>query len=615
MYLNKKLVLLLVTMLMVCGFKVSAEDAISFTAEAQRTVVMGQQLNLVYTSNSEVSDFRIPEISDFEILMGPSTSTMSSTTIVNGKYSSSTTFRYTYVLYPKTTGTFIIAPATATIKKATYKSNSLTIKVLPADQSAGSSSSTSQNRNSSTQNGTVQSVSSDQIFIRAIPSKSTVFEQEGLTMTYKLYTRVDLAGFENPKFPEFKGFMAQEIEVSNNQQWDMENYNGSNYRTAILKQTVLYPQQSGTLSIEKGSFDVIMRLRVSNPRMRSIFDDFLDSYQDVKKTIYSNPLNIQVKALQFGKPNDFCGVTGSLKMTSGISKTKLKSNEAVTIKITISGNGNLKMIPTPELVFPQDFEIYDPKVENSFVNTVNGVTGNKSIDYLVIPRFAGTFEIPSVSISYFDLASKSYKTLKSENFTLTVEKGEGGDNQVVSGNYSDKEQLRLLGSDVRYLKSGKKLTGNPDLIFGKTWFWLIYVTLFVVFVLVLIINRKKAKENSDLSRVRNKKANKVAVRRLKKAAAYLKVNNKESFYDEVLKALWGYTSDKLSIPLSRLTKETVDSELSGFKVNDDIRNEYADIIETCEFARYAPASDSHQMDKLYERTMEVMNKMENTIKK
>jgi len=603
------------TMLMVCVFRLTAEDAVTFTAEASRSIVMGQQFNLTYTSNSEVSDFRIPELGDFEILMGPSTSTMSSTTIINGKYTSTTTFRYTYVLYPKSTGTFTISPATASIKKDTYKSNSLTIKVLPADQSANSSSGSVQNKGASSQSGSVQNVSSDQIFIRAIPSKSSVYEQEGLTMTYKLYTRVDLSGFENPKFPEFKGFMAQEIDVSNNQQWDLENYNGSNYRTATLKQTVLYPQESGTLTIEKGSFDVIMRLRVSNPRMRSIFDDFIDSYQDVKKTIFSNPINIQVKPLPFGKPSDFCGVAGSLKITSGISTTKLKANEAVTVRITISGNGNLKMIPTPELTFPQDFEIYDPKVENSFVNTTKGVTGSKTIEYLVIPRFAGTFEIPSASISYYDLTSKSYKTLSSENFKINVEKAEAGDNQVVSGNFTDKEQLRLLGSDIRYLKTGFKLTSKPELLYGKTWFWLLFVFLFAIFLLFLFINRKKAKENSDLSRVRNRKANKVAVKKLKKAASYLKENNKESFYDEVLKALWGYTSDKLNIPLSMLTKETVDSELSTFNVNEEIRKEYSDILQTCEFARYAPASDSHAMDELYERTIEVMNKMENTIKK
>ncbi len=596
-----------------CGQKSYAADAVTFTAEAPRTVVMGQPFNLSYSSNSEIDNFRIPEISNFEILMGPSTSTMSSTTIVNGKYSSTTTYTYTYVLNPKTTGTFTISPATATIKKDSYKSNSITIKVLPSDQSSGSGSGSS---GSQKQSAASQNVSSDQIFIRAIPSKTSVYEGEGLTITYKLYTRVDITGFENPKFPEFKGFMAQEVAVSNNQQWDLENYNGTtNYRTAVLKQTVLYPQQSGSLTIDKGSFDVMMRLRVTNTRMRSIFDDFMDSYQDVKKTIFSNPVKISVKPLPSGKPADFSGVSGNLTMTSSISSSNVKSNDAVTIKVKISGNGNLKMIPTPELKFPQDFEIYDPKVENSFNNTAKGVTGSKYIEYLIIPRYAGKFDIPSVSLSYFDLSSKTYKTIKTQDFVLNVAKGEGGDNQVVAGNFTDKEQLKMLGSDIRYIKTGFKFENISDFIYSKVWFWLYFALLTVFFVTFLIINRKKAKENSDIVRMRNKKASKIAVKRLRKAAEYLKNNNSDAFYDEVLKALWGYTSDKLNIPMSKLTKENIDNELSSVNVNEDIRKEYNDILQTCEFVKYAPSSDYQAMDALYHRTMGVMNKMENTIKR
>jgi len=618
MYLKNKLIPLILGLLFVPFQWIQAEDAVTFTAEAPRTVVMGQQFNLIYTSNSEVKDLRIPEINDFEILMGPSTSTMSSTSIINGKYSSSVTYRFTYVLYPKSTGSFTISPATATIKKETCKTNSLIIKVLPADQSnsAGSSNpaKSNQSQNQIHSSATSTQVSSDQIFIRAIPSKTSVFEQEGLTVTYKLYTRVDISGFENPKFPEFKGFMAQEVELPANQQWDLENYNGSNYRTAVLKQTVLFPRESGQLTIDKGSFDVTLQLRVSNPRRGSIFDDFFDSYQDVKKTIYSNPVNIQVKSLPFGKPNDFSGVTGNLKMTSSISATQLKANDAVTIKLTISGSGNLKMIPTPEFTFPQDFEVYDPKVENHFSNSAKGVTGSKTIEYLVIPRYAGTFEIPAVSLSYFDLASHSYKTIHSDSYVLQVAKGEGGD-QVVSGNFSDKEQLRMLGSDIRYLKTDIRLKPQSAMIYGKSWFWLLYIGLIVFFTLMLFINRKQAKANADISRVRNRKANKVAVRRLKKAAVYLKENNQEAFYDEVLRALYGYTSDKLSIPLSRLTKETIDSELASFNVGEEIRKDYTEILQTCEYARYAPSSDNHAMGGFYQKTMEVMNKMESTIKK
>ncbi|MCK9310763.1 MAG: BatD family protein [Bacteroidales bacterium] len=608
---RNKLVLVFVGMLICFGSKLFAAD-VTFTAEAPRTVVMGQNFNLVYTSNAEAKDLRIAELNNFEILSGPFTSTMSSTSIINGQYSSSTSYRFTYVLSPKETGTFTISSATANIRNNRYTSNSLTIKVLPEDQQSSGSSNSSQ-RSSISSSSSSQSVSSDQIFIRAIPSKTRVREQESLTVTYKIYTKVDIAGFENPKFPEFVGFMAQEIDLSKNQQWDLENYNGSNYRTAILKQTVLFPQKGGTLTINKGSFDVVVRVRNSNTRARSIFDDFFDSYSEVKKTISSNSINIQVDPLPFGKPADFCGVAGKLKMSSSITSNKVKANEAVTIKVNISGSGNLKMISTPEFTFPADFEVYDPKVDNMFKNTSGGVTGTKTIEYLFIPRYAGKFEIPGISLSYFDITSNSYKTLNTNSYTLEVAKGEGG--QMISGNFTDQEKVRLLGSDIRYLKNNVKIHQQTNLVYGREWFWLCYLIPLLLFVLFLIVNRKQVKANADAARVRNRKASKVAVKRLKQAGIYLKEGKKSLFYDEVLKALWGYTSDKLNIPLSLLTKETIENQLDDCKVSEDIRKEYMDILQTCEFARYAPGEDSHAMDVLYEKTMNVMNKMENTIKK
>lgn len=612
---RNRLVLVIVGMLICFSSNVLAADGVTFTAEAPRTVVMGQNFNLVYTSNAEARDLRIAELNDFEILSGPFTSTMSSTSYVNGQVSSSTTFRFTYVLSPKKTGTFSIPAATANIKNTRYSSNSLTIKVLADDQSSKNNSSSAGSQSGSAASGSTQGVSSDQIFVRVIPSKTRVHEQEGFLITYKIYTKVDIAGFENPKFPEFKGFMSQEIVPSENQQWDLETVNGSNYRSAILKQTVLYPQQSGSLTIDKGTFNVVVRVRNTNSRVRSIFDDFYETYSEVKKTLSSNSIKIQVDPMPSGKPSDFCGVAGTLRMNSSITTSKVKANEAITIKLKISGNGNLKMIPTPEFVFPPDFEVYDPKVDNSFKNTLHGVSGDKTIEYLVIPRFAGTFKIPAVSISYFDLASKGYKTLRSESYTLEVGKGEGGGGSTVSGNFTNQEQVRMLGSDIRYLKTNVKLYKHKTLNYGEIWFWLCYLIPLLFFNLFLIINRKQLKANADIAKVRNRKASKVAVKRLKQAGHYLKEGKKEAFYDEVLKALWGYTSDKLNIPLSRLTKETIESQLLDYKVSDDIRKEYMDILQTCEYARFAPGDAIQAMDELYEKTMNVMNKMENTIKK
>jgi hypothetical protein len=616
---RNKLVPILFAMLIGCSHSLFAAEAVSFYGDAPKAVIMGQYFNLVYSSNTEVEDLRIAEVTDyFEILYGPSTSESHQSTYVNGKYTSNTSYGFTYVLRPKKIGTFTIPSATATIKGSKYKSSALTIKVLPNDRQGSASSSsqsgTSSQKSASSAAASSSNVSADQIFIRVLPSKTRVREQEGLLVTYKIYTRVDIVGLENPKFPEFKGFMAQEIELPQNRQWDMENYHGANYQTTILKQTILYPQESGSLTINKGTFDLVIRVKNKNTRQRSIFDDFFETYSDVKKTVSTGSVKIQVDPLPSGKPADFCRVAGNLKMSSSISATKVKANEAVTVKIKISGNGNLKMIPTPELTFPADFEAYDPKVDNAFKNTTAGVTGTKTIEYLVIPRFPGTFEIPSTTISYFDLASKSYKTLTTEPYTLEVAKGDGTSTSV-SGNFTNQEQVQLLGSDIRYLKKNVQLEKIGEPIFGTLGYWLSFLIPLLLFGLFLIFNRKQVKANADITKVRNRKASKVAVKRLKKAGIYLKDGNKESFYDEVLKALWGYTSDKLNIPLSKLDKETIEHQLEDYKVGEDIRKEYMDILQTCEYARFAPVEGTQAMDELYKKTMDVMNKMENTIKK
>ena len=589
-----------------------AEDVV-FTASAPSTVVMGQQFRLTYSFNrTDVKDFRIPELDGFDILMGPSTST--SVSIINGRTEKS--MSYTYVLLPQREGTFTIDAASATVKKTQYVSNKLTVKVLPADKTqSGNNGTTSQQRQAQNVQP-AQSLSAENLFIRAIPSRTKVMEQEGLLLTFKLYTRVDVSGFENAQFPEFKGFLAQEIDLGQNAPVDMENYKGLNYRTYVLKQTVLYPQQSGTLDIESGSFDVVVRVRTASTGSRSFFDDFFDTYQDVRKTVKTAPLKIEVEPFPFGKPSDFNPFTGSLKLTSSVTPTTLKTDEAVTVKLVLTGNGNMKMLKTPDVVFPADFDVYDPKVTNAFKTTAQGVTGSKTIEYLAIPRFGGTFTIPAVTLSYFDVATKSYKTLTTEPCTLEVERGEGSAAQVVSGDYTaNKQNVRHLGEDIRYLKTGDlNLKPLREPFYGHSLFFLLYAVPLLLCAVVLIVYRKQVRDNADVARQRTRKANKVAVKRLKKAAVYLKAQDRTHFYDEVLQALWGYTADKLNIPLSQLTKDTVDAQLEAHRVGEEIRREYKDILETCEFERYAPATAVSSLEELYEKTLAVIDKMENTIR-
>lgn len=588
-----------------------AED-VSFTASAPEAVPNGQTFQLVYSINATAKELRIPEISDFEIVAGPFQSKNSSTQIINGSITHSTSLRFTYTLLPKKEGTFTIPAATIMVDKQKYSSNTLTIKVLPADEEVAPSN------NSSNTAPKTQAVTNDNLFIRTIVSHKNVYEQEYILVTYKIYTRVDLVNIDKVKFPDFKDFLMQEIELPKDKQFALENYNGKNYNTITLRQVLLYPQRSGTLEIEKMTCDAIVRVRNNRPS-RSIFDDFFDTYQEIVKPIASNTEKIEVKALPSGKPAGFSGATGTFTLSSSINKTELTTNESVTIKLKISGNGNIKLIKNPEIKFPADFEVYDPKVENNFTNTTAGVSGTKTIEYLAIPRHSGTFTIPPIEFSYFDTKSKTYKTLKSESFTLNVAKGAVGEedgNAPIVNNFTNKESVKMLGSDIRHISMNDFQLHKPAPFFFGTWgFAFAYIIPLVIVILVFWFFRKQAKENADIIKVRNRKANKIAQKRLRTAEKYLKEQKKEEFYSELLKAIWGYLCDKLSIPQAQLNKDNVETELRKHNLEEDSIQNFMQVLNNCEFAQYAPGENIEARDHLYADTIRIITLLEERIKK
>ena len=610
----------LLAILLLTGCLFSGFAQVTFRATAPNAVVLGEQFRLTYTVNDEGKDIRIAELPDFDILYGPSTSRSSSFSIVNGQTTSSISNSFTYTLMAKKEGSFEIPPATIKVGNSEYKSNSLTINILPQDKASGNNSGTS-TQSQSGQSGSPSagsgSITPDEVFVRMHVSKNSIYENEGFLVTFKIYSLYDLVNFENVKFPEFEGFVAQEIDLPANRQVNLENYNGRNYRTYVLKQTVLYPQRSGNISIPSGKVEVVLRMR-SQQRVKSIFDIF-DTYADVKKNLTINSGSVNVKPLPAGKPASFSGAVGDYKMTSSINSENVKANEAITVKISISGNGNIKLIKNPEITFPNDFEIYDPKIDLNLKTTSAGVSGNKSIEYLAIPRYAGDFTIPSTSFSYFDIKSGTYKTLSTPVYQLHVAKGEGNTtnpNQQAYTSYSGKEDLKFVGKDILYIKTtGFSFHKKDVFLFGKLSYLLWYIIPALLFIAYFIVNRKQAKENANIALVRTKKANKVASKRLKTADKLLKEDKREEFYDEILKALWGYLSDKLNIPVASLTKENVEAELTKYGVGESLIKEFMNILNTCEFARFAPGHSSHEMDKLYDATVGAIDKMENTIKK
>ena len=604
----KKLIIILIALI---AYSTQAfADKVSFTASAPDAVVVGDQFRLSYTvTTQKVKDFRAPSIKGFDVLMGPSRSQQSSTQIVNGNVPSTSSITFTYILMANTAGEYTIGGASIVADGNQMVSNSVKIKVLPQDQNSNGGQGGSSAHSSS---GT--SVSDQDLFITATASKTNVFEQEAFVLTYKIYTRESNLQLNNAKLPDFKGFHSQEIEMTTNARWTPEHYRGRNYYTTVYRQFVLFPQQSGKLYIDPAQFQMTIGKPVQSDDPFDAFFNGGSNVIEIKKSIATPKIAINVSPLPAGKPADFSGGVGEFTVSSSINSKELKTNDAITIKLVISGTGNLKLISNPEIKFPEDFEVYDPKVDNQVRLTREGLTGNRVIEYLAIPRHAGTYKIPGVSFSYFDIRSKSYKTLKTEEYVVNIEKGAGNADQVIA-NFTNKEDLKVLGEDIRYIKQNE-VTFQPkgSFFYGSMSYWLFYIIPALAFIIFFIIYRKQAAENANVAKVRTKKANKVATKRMKLAGKLLSENKKDAFYDEVLKALWGYISDKLNIPVSRLSKDNIEEKLRNHGVSEELIKDFLNALNDCEFARFAPGDENQAMDKVYSSSIEVISKMENSIK-
>lgn len=607
----RKIIFLLFTIL--AAWQVKAADKVRFVAEAADVVVSGDQVRLVFTVNSQdIKDFRAPSIKGFDVLMGPSRSQQSSIQIINGKRTSNSSTAFTYILLAGNPGTYTIPAASVEVNGEKVFSNAISIKVLPQDQTSGNSGNNGGGSASSSRSQAAGSrISANDLFITATASKTTVHEQEAILLTYKVYTVVNLRQLYG-KMPDLKGFHTQEVELPQQKTFTLEHYKGRNYNTTVWSQYVLFPQQTGKLEIPSITFDgVVAQQTISDDPFDAFFNG--GGYVEVKKKITTPKVVINVQLLP-AKPAGFSGAVGEFKLASSINATDVKTNDAVTIKLTLSGTGNMKLIGTPEVKFPQDFEIYDPKVTDDYKLTNSGLTGTKTFEYLAIPRHAGNFTIPAVEFTYFDLKSNSYKTLKTEAYNLKVAKGQGNADQVIS-DFTNKESVKMLGKDIRFIKLGdSSLRPKGDFFFGTVGYYLCYLIPLLLFVVFAVIYRQKALENANVAKVKTKKANKVATRRMKLAGKLLAENKKNEFYDEVLKALWGYISDKLSIPVSQLSKDNIEAELTNYGVQEALIAEFIGVLNECEYARYAPGNENEAMDKVYSASVEVISKMENSIK-
>ena len=603
-------------MLLIGAMSAWAEDVI-FQANAPKQVVLGKPFQISYTVNQRAKDLRAPEMVDFDVLAGPYTSQSSSTSFVNGKRTSVFNLTFTYTVMAQKEGTFSIAPATIVVNGNQYRSNGLKITVLPPDEDvSGSSGASASSSGSSSSNAKANSsssssaVSGENIFMKTIVSKTKVKEQECILLQYKIYwAGVDLAQFtNNTKIPEFKGFLKQDLEQGEIQT-NLEHYNGRNYNTAVIYQTLLYPQRAGEVKIEPASFEAVLRVQ-NRAQVRSIFDDFFGSYTTVTKMLNAPGTTIQVSSLPSGKPAGFSSGVGQFTIQSSITSQDITTNDAITIRLTIQGTGNMKLVKTPAVDWPEGFEVYDPKVQNNFKSTTAGVSGTKSIEYLAIARAAGDYTIPPIRFAYYDTEADEYRVLQTPEYTVHVARGAADQQQqAVVNTFVDKEDIRQLGTDIRYIHTTSLPAVREPLLSGFTglW-WLLYLVPTLLAIFLFVIFRKRILENADESRVRYKKAGKVAQKRLKKAKKLMSESN-AAFYEEIERAAWTYLSDRLSIPTAELNKDNIAEILRAKGTADALIQQVRDVLSTAEFARYAPSAAGSMQD-LYSATESLINALE-----
>ncbi len=579
-----------------------------FTASASKNrVAVGETFQVQFSLNGNGSNFKAPALNDFDVYSGPNQST--SMSIINGAMSQSVTL--SYILAAKKEGKFTIGSASVIVNgNSSLQSNALVIEVVKGAANA-------QNQGSQNPSTTTNENVGDNLFVKTIVSKTKAYLGEQISVTHKVYTRYQLRGFQDIKFPDYTGFWAQDVPNNGQQiQVSNENIDGVNYQVAELKHTYLFAQRTGKLQIEPMNVAVVVR-KQSSKKPRDVFEQFFGGgYEDASYNVKSKAITIDIQALpEANKPSNFSGAVGEYSFKAQLNKDKIKANDAVNISVTLTGKGNLKLVDPIKINFPEDFETYDPKIKENIVIGANGVSGTKTLDYLIIPRHEGDYKIDQINFNYFDPEKKEYITLPSPDFNLHVEKGDANSSSASVFNSRNKEDVKVLGNDIRYIKT-KAIVFKPKdtYFFGTPLFYFGLTTPLILFLIFLFYRKKNQEINKDVVAVKSRKATKMAKKRLSLAEQHLKLNNKEKFYVEIFSALYGYISDKLNLPVADLSKEHIAEKLLMKNVSSNTINQLTSILSNCEYAQYAPSSVSGDLNNIYSNTVELITKIENEIK-
>jgi len=571
-------------------------------------VTEGERFQITYSLNTDSRNFVPPSFTGIKILSGPNNS--SSTRIINGQVSREVS--YSYIAVANKVGTLTIPGATVVVGNKRIQSNSVTLQVLePSVAEKQRRLAESKRQEQITQQA--RQIIRENLYVTTDVTKKKVFKGEQLVATYKLHVNSDLnvIALDPTSNPSFTGFWTQDFDQDMSQ-WKNERINGGIFKTLIIKKVVLIPTRSGSLYIDPMEFKSTVRLRTGG--RRSIFDDFFSrgSYRDFEHIIRSPKIEISSLELPDGAPESFNGAVGEFSMEAFFDKTEVPSNEPLALKINISGNGNLKLLEPPSIDFPPDFEVFDPKIADNVTVTPSGSKGNLQFEYLSIPRNPGKYDIPPIEFTYFDLSEGQYRTLTSEQFSLNISKGETGESNVFSS--SRKEDIELLSSDINYIRTSLGSFNNKSSFFGSFFFILMSLIPFIGLIVLFAFKRKKNDENSDHFEARRRTASRIAKKRLAKASGYLKSDNFDDFYVEINKAVWGYLSEKLVIPIADLTFSLAEKKLLERSVSPQLIADVKNVIDTSEMARYAPTSIPEGMDGTYSKAKSAITDLEEALK-
>lgn len=590
-------------------------DEVTFRASAPMIVTEGESFRVEFALNASPDEdsFRAPDFAGFEVLAGPVVAQGHSIQIINGAMTKSVNYTITYVLLPGGSGNFSIGAASVEVEGRTYRTRPVAVEVSAGGAAADRRAGSGREQREASYDDAQEHIGKDDLQLRVHLSRRSVFKGEPLLATFKLYRRVPIVGYEEIRFPAFDGFWTQDIDIGN-AQWQRETLDGRVYESVVVKECLLYPQQSGTLVIEPAAITAVAQVVV---RSRHDMDPFFGGQEvyNVRRKLRTPRVEIAVKELPAGAPEGFAGAVGRFTMEASLSQPQLAANSAGTYTIKITGQGNLSFVQAPKLALPASFEQYSVKTTELINTSASGASGYRQFEYPFIARAEGSYRIDSVQFVYFSPERCEYVTLPSPAFALEITPDGSGSGGGYANKGLSKEEVQLLGEDIRFIRLGRARLHpvREPFLFGGTYF-LLLAGIVMLFAGAYFLLRKRIRDSQNAALIRGRRANKVAVQRFRAARGYMEERRQHAFYEEMLRALWGYMGDKFNIPVANLTKENVREELYKRGASPEDAQLFSDLIARCDEAQYSPAA-SVGMNDVYREGLELISRIESIIKR